>query len=66
MTSYQLSFTNSRGDRAASGTVFCRTDAEALASAQRLMRTMCYFDSIEVRDGKRLVACLERHDLEAA
>ncbi len=66
MTSYQLSFTNGRGDRAASGTVFCSTDAEAMASARRLLRTMRYFDRVEVRDSKRTIAALDRCDLEAA
>ncbi len=66
MKTYQLHFSDGRGDRTASGTVFCHSDDAAAASAQRLLRTMSYFDTVQVREGQRPVAALERRDLEVA
>ncbi len=66
MATYQLSCSSSRGQRTASGTVFCDTDARATDSAMRLLHNMSDFDTIEVHEGERPVATLQRRDLEAA
>ena len=66
MTTYQLSFSSSCSERAALGTVICASDAHAATSALRLLRNMNNFESVEVRDGERPVATLQRCDLAAA
>ena len=66
MTTYQLSFSNSSSNRVALGTVICASDAHAATSAMRLLRSMNNFESVEVREGERPVATLQRRDMAAA
>ncbi len=65
MKAYRISFSAPGGAKAATGSFFCLSDDQAIASAARLLRDSARFDAVEVVADNRVVASVSRDDLAA-